>query len=379
MTYIKPDPEMQEEQEDLFMSYLNADYLSAESTPLSPPSSTSSSSETTGSPEKQIVDDFMLDMSSTDFLANENWAAHQNLFTPCLPQQQPGVDLLDAFSFLLPPTAPNFIQPITTTTTTVSPTVAPSTTTTNTTTGAQSPSSSSSSTCSLSDSEQPKKKRGRKKREPVTHNVTPLPSLLAPKPLAPRPHMDTSPIVIKTEPSSIKTEHSLLAGPTNTIPSTTTTTTTTINNTSSTSSTPSTTADNINNDKQQQEQLDQKQIQIQKRQERLIKNRAAALLSRKRKREHLTCLEEEKQTLLEENEKLNKKVNDLESRITSLEQENLDLKQRLQISNTSVSIGHNKRPLISATKSSKASGVVFMVDKYIYVYSIYCNANPTFA
>lgn len=349
MTYIKPDPEMQEEQEDLFMSYLNADYLSAESTPLSPPSSTSSSSETTGSPEKQIVDDFMLDMSSTDFLANENWAAHQNLFTPCLPQQQPGVDLLDAFSFLLPPTAPNFIQPITT----VSPTVAPTTTTTTT---AQSPSSSSSSTCSLSDSEQPKKKRGRKKREPVTHNVTPLPSLLAPKPLAPRPHLDTSPIVIKTEPS-IQSEHPLLAGPTNTITSTSTTTTT--NTSLSSSSTPSS-APTDNNSKQQ-EQLDQKQVQIQKRQERLIKNRAAALLSRKRKREHLSCLEEEKQTLLEENEKLNKKVNDLESRINSLEQENLDLKQRLQISNTSVSIGHNKRPLISTTKSSKASGVVFMI------------------
>lgn len=326
MTYIKPDPEVQEEQEDLIMSYLNADYLSAD-TPLSPPSSTSSSSDTAGSPEKQVVDDFMLDINSTtDFLSNENWATN-NLFNPCFPQQpqHPGVDLLDAFPFLLPPNT-NFIQPIPTTTAA----------TLNST-------SSSASTCSLSDSEQPKKKRGRKKRELVTPNVST--TALAPKPLAPRPNLD-APILIKSEPN------------------TTATTTTTIN---TLMAGPPTVLSSPKKEEQtsNQQQLDQKQVQIQKRQERLIKNRAAALLSRKRKREHLTCLEEEKQTLVQENEQLNKKVNDLETRIQSLEKENLDLKQRLQLTSnptsTVVSIGQNKRPLITSPKSSKASGVVFMI------------------
>lgn len=343
MTFIKPDPEiLQEEQEDLIMSYLNADYLSTD-TPLSPPSSTSSSSETTGSPEKHSVDDFMLDIN-TDFLGSDQHAWTTNntndLFNPCLPQQHHPSDLLNAFPFFLPSmdvANAQFIQPL--------------------------PVSSSPPNIT---NEQPKKRRGRKKRDTTAPApCVPQPSLLAPKPLAPRPD-----IQIKQEPVAIdvssSNSSSPLAGPT-----------TMINETA--------TISQLEPQQQQQQQQQkqitppppsqptsieaQKQAQIQKRQERLIKNRAAALLSRKRKREHLSLLEEEKQSLLTENETLVHKVGTLESRIHSLEKENKDLKERLEqnhsnnSSNTIIHIGNNKRNLINNNqKPSKATGVVFMVN-----------------
>ncbi|KAL9547345.1 hypothetical protein MBANPS3_006204 [Mucor bainieri] len=346
MTFIKPDPEiLQEEQEDLIMSYLNADYLSTD-TPLSPPSSTSSSSETTGSPEKHSVDDFMLDIN-TDFLGSDQHAWTTNntndLFNPCLPQQHHPSDLLNAFPFFLPTmdvANAQFIQPLP---------VAPATTT------------------HVAATEQPKKRRGRKKRDTTAPApCVPQPSLLAPKPLAPRPDVQ-----IKQEPMVIDVSSSgsssPLAGPTNTI-----------NETVAISQ--------LEPQQQQQKQMTpppsaapaaasqptsieaQKQAQIQKRQERLIKNRAAALLSRKRKREHLSLLEEEKQNLLMENETLVHKVGTLESRIQSLEKENMELKEKLEQtqpvnnSNTVIHIGNNKRNLIhNGQKPSKATGVVFMI------------------
>lgn len=346
MTYIKPDPEMQEEQEDLIMSYLNADYLSTD-TPLSPPSSTSSSSETTGSPEKHCVDDFMLDINSTDFLntVDHPWAATSTnnnsdiLFNPCLPQQhqsqhQIATDLLNAFPFFLPTmgtTTPpaQFISPFP----------------------------------NQSDPEQPKKKRGRKKREPVAQNtLAAQPSLLAPKPLAPRPKAAS--IQIKTEPinmdQQLHQEKQTLAGPTSASTS------------SSSSSTPVAAANAALKQSAEQPSLEaQKAAQIQKRQERLIKNRAAALLSRKRKREHLSSLEEEKQVLVMENEKLVHKVDTLEHKVEYLEKENSDLKEQLkkyqeEQSTSPTTIihldGNNKRHhLLQQQKHSKATGVVFMV------------------
>ncbi|OZJ02554.1 hypothetical protein BZG36_04500 [Bifiguratus adelaidae] len=56
----------------------------------------------------------------------------------------------------------------------------------------------------------------------------------------------------------------------------------------------------------------QPQSASEKRQMRLIKNRAAALLSRKRKREHLANLEEHSERLVEENEELKHRVEELE-------------------------------------------------------------------
>ncbi|CEP15857.1 hypothetical protein [Parasitella parasitica] len=347
MTFIKTDPDiLQEEQEDLIMSYLNADYLSTDTTPLSPPSSTSSSSETTGSPEKHTVDDFMLDIH-TDFLAGDQQAWTTNntnsLFNPCLPQQHhhPS-DLLNAFPFFLPAldvANAQFIQPLPVT---------------------------SSPSSSVAASEQPKKRRGRKKRDATAPaSCVPQPSLLAPKPLAPRPDVQ-----IKQEPMAIDLSSAApLAGPTIKV------------NETATISQLEPQQQEQQQQQQEQQQMTtatttttatsieaQKQAQIQKRQERLIKNRAAALLSRKRKREHLSLLEEEKQSLLLENETLTHKVDALESRIQLLEKENKDLKDRLEqnqavnSSNTVIPIGNSKKSLIpNGQKPSKATGVVFMI------------------
>ncbi|KAI8087652.1 uncharacterized protein B0P05DRAFT_531768 [Gilbertella persicaria] len=66
----------------------------------------------------------------------------------------------------------------------------------------------------------------------------------------------------------------------------------------------------------------QKAAVIAKRQERLIKNRAAALLSRKRKREHLIALEDQRKELLDTNKALYDQIQDLQT-------QNLELKKKL--------------------------------------------------
>lgn len=68
----------------------------------------------------------------------------------------------------------------------------------------------------------------------------------------------------------------------------------------------------------------QKAATIAKRQERLIKNRAAALLSRKRKREHLTALEEQRNDLVSENDSL-------KERVIELEKANMELKKKMDV------------------------------------------------
>ncbi|KAG1462810.1 hypothetical protein G6F56_005434 [Rhizopus delemar] len=186
--YIKVEPE-----DDLITSYLNPEYLT--DLPLSPPDSSF-----TGSPEKQVSNDFLLDMNN-DLLTD--W------MNPYALEQPDFLGTLFSES-----TIPE--EPV-------------------------------------------KKKRGRKKREvqPVTQ-----PSLLAPKP-----------IVALSPPAENKPE-------------------------------------------------DERDLQQAKRQERLIKNRAAALLSRKRKREHLDSLEDE-------NKRLSGQVDELEKRVQALEKENFELKQKL--------------------------------------------------
>jgi len=92
------------------------------------------------------------------------------------------------------------------------------------------------------------------------------------------------------------------------------------------------------------------QAAMAKRQERLIKNRAAALLSRKRKREHLNSLEEENAIIKQENDQLKEQVAKLTSELQMVKSENEELKAATNNSGSKTS-----------SKNSKATGMVFMI------------------
>jgi hypothetical protein len=93
------------------------------------------------------------------------------------------------------------------------------------------------------------------------------------------------------------------------------------------------------------------QAAMAKRQERLIKNRAAALLSRKRKREHLNSLEDENTIIKQENEQLKDQVANLTAQLQMVKSENEELKAI-----------NNATAKASSPKNSKATGMVFMVS-----------------
>ncbi|KAG0236412.1 hypothetical protein BGW42_003570 [Actinomortierella wolfii] len=113
-----------------------------------------------------------------------------------------------------------------------------------------------------------------------------------------------------------------------------------------------------------------------KRQERLIKNRAAALLSRKRKREHISLLESHTDQLKTENKELKERVSELEENVKTLTSERdaarkevdrltrqvtiltshrLDTKMEIDLERNS-RLSDSERVL-----NSKATGVVFMI------------------
>jgi hypothetical protein len=265
-------------------------------------------------PEPEDTEDLIMSYLNTDYLSTESPfspCSSSDVSSPptdaaffgttpfpphldCWPQLQQ--DPLSVFPFLLPLNSafPPLIEQYT----------------------QPSPPSSASSASSLSDSDQPKKKRGRKKRDNSQSQNMAIPT---PKPLAPRP-LSTLPIKME----AVNTETQQEPNPSAPIPS----------------------------------QEAQKAAQLAKRQERLIKNRAAALLSRKRKREHLFSLEDEKKQLEVEKDDLQLKVEQLEARVQSLEKENFELKQKLQPSPTTTDKNIIKPAL---PKNSKASGIVFMV------------------
>ncbi|KAJ2868331.1 hypothetical protein GGH94_000171 [Coemansia aciculifera] len=89
----------------------------------------------------------------------------------------------------------------------------------------------------------------------------------------------------------------------------------------------------------------------QKRQERLIKNRAAALLSRKRKRDYMTKLESEVEELRESNMSMARRLEEMEQRLNALAAERDELRRE----NASAKVAAPQSSTSSATGQSAAS------------------------
>lgn len=348
MAYIKIDPVLQEDQEDLLMSYLNSDYM-APSTALPSPTT----------PKFSSVQElnYSTTMATSGFAdSKDNWHSTPSTPNDDLFRQQQAIascfhpDVLNGnLQFIIPShdqmqqesivayienTTPNMMY---------APQYFPLQQQQQQQQHQyqqhqllqQRPASprSLSSYSSSSDSEQPKKKRGRKKRDSC-HSIassnscgslTPPPTFASNMPIviapAPVKHLPTilpaasnnnqiqDSVVSRNhdnQESSISTEESVTDTQSSHI----------LNQTyTDSSATALGSAANPNTGLQ-------KAATIAKRQERLIKNRAAALLSRKRKREHLSALEEQCTDLTSVNQSLLDKV-------SQLEKENLELKKKL--------------------------------------------------
>ncbi|KAF7724825.1 hypothetical protein EC973_000710 [Apophysomyces ossiformis] len=308
--YIKPDPDDQEP-DDMILSYLNPDCLSADSPssssdlPLSSPYNSSSSS-LDGSPKENSIEqnpqDFLFDIQNSSFNPM-HWTSDNTCLQP---------DLLTTFPLFLPAQSLPYHL-------------------------------SSYSPPELLSEEQPKKKRGRKKRESPVLSATPA--------IAPAPPTSSLPSLL---PATVKIEPVIQQQqeqpPSEQPPQQ--------HYNPSPTHIASTKSVEVKNEPMTTEQ--QKAAALAKRQERLIKNRAAALLSRKRKREHLNALEEQNKNLTAENADLRTKVVQLEAQVSTLSKENQELRDRLSAAtmNTPSSIAAlaNARNI-----STKTTGMVFMI------------------
>ncbi|ORX56930.1 hypothetical protein DM01DRAFT_1334491 [Hesseltinella vesiculosa] len=328
LVMVKEEP-MQED-DDVVLSYLNEDYVSNDlTTPPandmpSPPYSTSSATTTCAStsptaeplktdPETLLAQDPLF--SHWQQVLSEQplpWPA-STAALPTMANHSPPMDLgqdslqsMNIHPLMMPPAMPFF--PSGSALPLLPPALPYST---------SPPPSRSLSTCSaFNDDHQPKKKRNSsiKKRD-----IAPAPL----KPLAPIKSEEPS------SPSSSPTIPILITSLDNTL-------------------TP---------DPSHPPEKSAAELAYAKRQERLIKNRAAALLSRKRKRDHLTSLEQERQNLIADNDALVSKVAQLETRVLSLEQENLELKRKLALP-----VKVSPTPSSLATpKHAKTTGMVFMI------------------
>ncbi|ORY00211.1 hypothetical protein K493DRAFT_312913 [Basidiobolus meristosporus CBS 931.73] len=166
--------------------------------------------------------------------------------------------------------------------------------------------------------EPPKKKRGRKKREPCpapsTANLVPL------KPLIPVNAQPSTPLSFaESVPDPVASNDTILIkkeSAESTMPIVTASTASPASASPKPKCSPATASTNTN-----AAPPGEAAAALNKRQERLIKNRAAALLSRKRKREHMANLETANETLQQENDELKARVQELEQEVESIAQE----------------------------------------------------------
>ncbi|KAI8880853.1 hypothetical protein K501DRAFT_335105 [Backusella circina FSU 941] len=289
MTFIKTDPVLLEEQDDLLMSYLNSDYLSNDASWPLDDTSPSTPESTSSSEPAQLLSPSSSPKSTLFEQPALHWPMQQPYFVPTSLQP----DVLNGFPFIMP---------------------------------CLDAASVPSAIFNSDFEQQTKKRRGRKKRDSTPSvsatNVAATPSLKSLAPLRPITAVATeTPAVIKAEPEPIKVQS-------------------------------------------QHKVVDQKAAAIAKRQERLIKNRAAALLSRKRKREHLTALEEQNESLNSENSNLKSRLEDLEAENEKLVNENQQLYKRLALyeaNETKPTAINEKVHEVSKKSKVSQSGMVLMI------------------
>lgn len=305
MSSVKTDPTLLEEQDDLLMSYLNSDYLSTDNThwPMdaSTPESTSSSEQThvispSTSPESASNESF--EIARKEDLVN--WPLSNYMLTESLQQGGClGPDLLSGFPFLIQQHyQQQQQQSLLSTATPLSSNVVYSTPAGSQASSTQPSSPISVSSCSSVENEQLKRKRGRRKHESSASTSPVITPTIAPAPQGLKSLATLRPAASLQPPVKLE-------------------------------------AAKVSPVQSQHEKSppvdDQKVAAMAKRQERLIKNRAAALLSRKRKREHLTALEDQKKELLLENEHLLERLERLENEKKMLNTENQELKDQLSL------------------------------------------------
>ena len=370
MTYIKTDPVFQEDQEDLLMSYLNSDYMAPSTVSPSPTTPKLNSTQGLNYSATTAIsgfDDSEDNWHSTPSTPNDDLFRQQQAIVSCF---HPDV-LNGSLQFIIPSHDQMQQQPIIAYIENAAPNMM--------NTSQYFPSQqqqqqqqqqqyqqhqllqqrsasprSLSSYSSSSDSEQLNKKRGRKKRAschsiassnscgsltPPPTSASNTPAAIAP---APTKHL---PAILPAASNNNQIQDSVVPRNHDNQKSSISKNESVINAQSShitnQAYTGSTTAIglfvNPNTDLQ-------KAAIIAKRQERLIKNRAAALLSRKRKREHLSALEEQCTDLTNVNQSLLDKV-------SQLEKENQDLKKILDGKQQNVTTEKFSGDIISMVKN----------------------------
>lgn len=358
---VKTEPIFSEEQEDLIMSYLNSDYMSSApywsnsqnhtTTPPTPRPTPTHSLSPVSTPEVHFrtKSTGMRPMTTTDTIHrnltisnNDAWATYPSTHSSneYFSQQEFNFSSVQQNIFSnFPFTTSLQSSPYNGSVDTVmyTPTFVP-----HHLLSQQPTSPSSFSSCSSSsDNEQPKKRRGRKKRDLSNYtsfksnSLAPLKSGTLPI-ITPAPTRQLATILPAYKPRNLS---EYINKATSTLTSKMDNLNTTVvsspeNQTSSIKSEIKSPKLPTVTDKKTIES--QKAAIIAKRQERLIKNRAAALLSRKRKREHLTALEDERKDLSTANQAL-------QERVLDLEKENLALKSKMKETSNSTFSHYSER------------------------------------